>query len=131
MGTSTDGTERTLGQLVADATQDFSTIVRSEIELAKAEISAQAKTAGAGAGMFVGAAFLGLLGVIFLFHTLAQVLDIWLPLWAAYLITTGLLFLMAAILAMVGRSNMKKVQPKPERTIRNAQETIEALKPGS
>jgi hypothetical protein len=69
--------------------------------------------------------------VIFLFHTLAQVLDIWLPLWAAYLITTGLLFLLAAILAMVGRSNMQKVQPRPERTIRNAQETIEALKPGS
>jgi hypothetical protein len=122
------GTERSIGQLVADATQDFSTIVRSEIALAKAEITTQAKTAGKGAGMFAGAAFLGLLGLIFLFHTLAQVLGIWLPLWAGYLITTVLLFAVAAILGLVGRSSMNKVQPKPERTIRNAQETIEAIK---
>jgi hypothetical protein len=122
------GAERTLGQLVADATSDISTIVRSEIELAKAEITAQAKTAGKGAGLLAGAAFVGLLGLIFLFHTLAQVLDIWLPLWAGYLITTGLLFLVAGILGLVGKNSMSRVQPKPERTIKNAQDTIDAIK---
>ena len=61
--------ERTLGQLVADATHDLSTIVRSEIELAKTEITTEAKTAGKSAAMFGAAAFVGLLGVIFLFHT--------------------------------------------------------------
>ena len=57
-----DGTERTIGQLVADATHDVSTIVRSEIALAKAEVAADAKKAGAGAGMFAAAAFVALLG---------------------------------------------------------------------
>ena len=128
MATSGNGTERTLGQLVADATQDISTIVRSEIALAKAEVTAEAKIAGKGAGMLAGAAFVGLLGLIFLFHTLANVLDVWLPLWAGYLITTVLLFLIAAILGLVGKNSMSKVKPKPERTIRNAQETIEAIK---
>ena len=128
MATSGNGTERTLGQLVADATQDISTIVRSEIALAKAEVTAEAKIAGKGAGMLAGAAFVGLLGLIFLFHTLANVLDVWLPLWAGYLITTVVLFLLAAILGLVGKNSMSKVKPKPERTIKNAQETIEAIK---
>ena len=128
MATSGNGTERTLGQLVADATQDISTIVRSEIALAKAEVTAEAKIAGKGAGLLAGAAFVGLLGLIFLFHTLANVLDVWLPLWAGYLITTVVLFLLAAILGLVGKNSMSKVKPKPERTIKNAQETIEAIK---
>jgi hypothetical protein len=124
------GQERTIGQLVADATADISMIVRNEIALAKAEITGEAKLAGKGAGLLAGAAFVGLLGVIFLFHTLANVIAIWLPLWAGYLITTALLFVIAAILGIVGRNNVTKVQPVPERTIKNAQETIEVLKNG-
>lgn len=130
MATSTPGPERTLGQLVADATADISTIVRSEIALAKAEITGEAKLAGKGVGLLAGAAFVGLLGLVFLFHTLANVIAIWLPLWAGYLITTALLFVIAAILGLVGKNSVTKVQPKPERTIKNAQDTIEALKPG-
>ena len=129
---STQGSpERTLGQLVADATHDLSTIVRSEIALAKAEITTEAKTAGKSAAMFGAAAFVGLLGLIFLFHTIVAVLDIWLPEWAGYLITTGLLFAVAAVLALVGKRNIANINGKPERTIKNAQDTIETLKSGS
>ena len=131
MAANADGSERTLGQLVADATADISTIVRSEIALAKAELTVDAKKAGRGAGLFAGAAFVGLLGVIFLFITIANVIAIWLPLWASYLITTVLLFVIAAILGLVGKRSFDNLQGRPERTIRNAQETIEALKPGS
>jgi hypothetical protein len=127
---NTLGQERTIGQLVADATADISAIVRNEIALAKAEITGEAKLAGKGAGLLAGAAFTGLLGLVFLFHTLANVIDVWLPLWAGYLITTVLLFAVAAILGLVGRNNVTKVQPKPERTIKNAQDTIDALKSG-
>lgn len=122
--------ERTLGQLVADATHDMSTIVRSEIALAKVEITTEAKTAGKSAAMFAAAAFVGLLGLIFLFHTLVAVLDIWLPEWAGYLITTGLLFAVAAVLALVGKKNIANINGKPERTIKNAQQTVQALRSG-
>ncbi|NYG06634.1 protein-S-isoprenylcysteine O-methyltransferase Ste14 [Phycicoccus badiiscoriae] len=125
------GTERTIGQLVADATHDVSTIVRSEIALAKAEITADAKKAAAGAGMFAAAGFVALLGLIFFFHTVAAVISIWLPEWAGYLITTGLLFVVALVLALVGRKSMKGMRGKPERTIKNAQETLSTLKSGS
>jgi protein-S-isoprenylcysteine O-methyltransferase Ste14 len=134
--TPTDGIppgtpERTIGQLVADATHDVSTIVRSEIALAKAEITADAKKAATGAGMFAGAAFVGLLGLIFLFHTVALVIHIWLPISASYGITTALLFVVAAILALVGKSQLGKLKGKPEQTIKNAEQTIDALKGSS
>jgi hypothetical protein len=129
--TSAQGTERTIGQLVADATHDLSTIMRNEIALAKAEVASDAKKAGAGAGMFAAAAFVALLGLIFLFHTVVAVIDIWLPEWAGYLITTALLFVVAGILGLLGRSSMRKLKGKPERAIKNAQDTIETLKSGS
>lgn len=131
MSSNQQSAERTIGQLVADATHDISTIMRSEIALAKAEIASDAKSAGVGAAMFGAAAFVGLLGLIFLFHTIAYVLAIWLPLWAGYLITTGLLFVVAAALALLGRKSLKAMKGKPERTIKNAQATITTITSGS
>jgi uncharacterized membrane protein YqjE len=131
MASSPQTPERTIGQLVADATTELSTIMRTEIQLAKAEIAEDAKTAGRSVGMFVGAAFVALMGLVFLFHTIANVIAIWLPVWAGYAITTALLFIAAAVLALVGRSSIQTVKGKPERAIRNAQETIDTLKSAS
>ncbi|PRY59467.1 putative superfamily III holin-X [Knoellia remsis] len=128
MATQT-GPERTVGQLVADATHDVQGIVRSEIALAKAEVSSGAKVMGKGAGLLGGAAFLGLLGLIFLFHTLAQVIAIWLPLWAGYLIVTLVLFLVAAVLGLMGKKALSKAKPVPKRAIAEAEQTIATLKP--
>jgi protein-S-isoprenylcysteine O-methyltransferase Ste14 len=117
MATETDSPERTIGQLVADASHEVEGIVRSEIALAKAEVAAGAKTMGMGVGLLGGAAFVGLLALIFLFHTLVAVLAIWLPEWASYLIVTALLLLIAGVLALVGKNALTK-----------AQQTIAALK---
>ncbi len=120
--------ERTIGQLVADATHDLQGIVRGEIALAKAEVAEGAKVLGKGAGMLAGAAFVGLLGVIFLFHTLAQVVAIWLPEWAGYLVVTVLLFVVAAVLGLLGKNAMQRAKPSPERAIEQGKETVAALK---
>jgi hypothetical protein len=130
MTSSQDTPERTIGQLVADATNDLSSIMRNEIALAKVEVLADAKAAGTGVGLFAAAAFVALMGLVFLFHTLANVIAIWLPLWAGYAITTALLFVAAVILALVGRRTVERVKGKPERAIKNAQETVDALKSG-
>jgi len=120
--------ERTIGQLVADASREMSTLVRSEIALAKAEVTGGLKIGGKGAGLLGGAAFMGLLGVIFLLHTLAQVLDIWLPASAAYAIVTVLLFLVAAVLGLLGKKALSQAKPKPEKAIAEAEKTIAAVK---
>ncbi len=129
MATNIDGPDaRTLGQLVADVSKDVSTILRDEIALAKAELTGGAKSIGKGAAFLGVAAFLGLLGLIFLFHTFAQVIAVWLPVWAGYLIVTGVLFVVAAVLALIGKRAITSAETKPERAIRNAQETVEAVK---
>jgi hypothetical protein len=122
--------ERTLGQLVADATNDMSSIARSEIALAKAEITADAKQAGKGAGMFAGAGVMGFLGlVLLLFAVVYGLVAAGLSVWLSFLIVAVVLFVVAGILALVGKKAVSKVQGKPERTIVTTQETIAAIKP--
>lgn len=128
MATGTTGTERTIGQLVADATHDLEGIVRGEIALAKAEVTSGAKVIGKGAGLLGGAAFLALMAVVFLLHSAAWGIAVWLPVWAGYLIVGVVVLLVAGILAMMGKKALDKARPAPERAIDQAQQTIAVLK---
>jgi hypothetical protein len=122
--------ERTLGQLVAQASDDLSGIVRAEIALAKAELRADVKNVAVGGGLFGAAGYLGLLasitGVITIGYALVAA---GLRAWLAFLIVTAVLLVLAGILALIGRSRIKKIRP-PERTIRSTKEAIAAVKPG-
>lgn len=120
--------ERTISQLVADASHDIQGIIRSEVALAKAEVSAGAKVMGKGAGLLVGAGIIAVFGLIYLFHTLAQVIAIWLPVWAGYLIVTVLLFVVAAILGLLGKKALSGAKASPDRAKKQAQLTIAAIK---
>jgi len=127
-----DTPERTLGQLVADATHDISSIVRSEVALAKAEIGADAKKAVAGAGLFAVAGVFGFLALILLLIAAAYgLVQAGLDPWLSFLIVAVILLVVAGVLALVGKKNVGKIKGKPERTIKNAQETIAAVKPNS
>ena len=122
--------ERTLGQLVAQASDDLSGIVRAEIALAKAELRDDVKNAALGGGLFGAAGYLGLLASITLVITIGYALvAAGLRPWLAFLIVSVVLLLLAGILALIGRSRVRRVGP-PERTIRSAKETIAAVKPG-
>lgn len=130
MAVSTKGAERTLGQLVADATGDLSAIVKGEIALAKLEIKADVAKGGKGAGMLGGAALFGLFAMGFLLTAAAWAIHAGgLPIWAGFLIIGGALLLITLILALIGISALKKVKGKPQRTIANAQQTVSAIKP--
>jgi hypothetical protein len=122
--------ERTLGQLVAQASDDLSGIVRAEIALAKAELRGDVKNAAVGGGLFGAAGYLGVLasvtGVLTVGYALVAA---GLRPWLAFLIVTVALLLVAGILALVGRSRLKRLGP-PERTIRTTKEAIAAVKPG-
>ena len=122
------GSDATLGALVATASRDLSTLVRSEIELAKAELRQEAKNGATGGAMFGAAGFLSLLAVILLsiaaaYGLVALGLH---PGWA-FLIVAGAYLLIAGILALVGKKVISKVGP-PERTIRTSKETASFLK---
>ena len=120
--------ERTLGQLVADATQDVSTIVRSEIDLAKAEITADAKQAGKGAGMLVGAAVAGLLALGAVTAALITLLDDVMATPLAALIVTVLWAVVALVLASAGRKSLQQATPPVPQTVETVKEDIQWAK---
>ena len=124
--------ERTLGQLVADATHDISSIMRSELALAKAEMRADAKKAGLGAGMFAAAGTLVFLALILLLISAAYgLVAAGLAPWAAFLIVAGVLLVIGVILVLAGKRSIDSLQGKPERAIKSTQDTIAAVRPSS
>ncbi len=120
--------EQTLGALFADASRDLSTLVHSEIELAKAEIRRDVKNGITGGAMFGAAGFLAVLVVILLsiaaaYGLVAAGLH---PAWA-FLIVAGVYLLVAGVLVLLGLRSVKKVGA-PERTIRTSKDTAAFLK---
>ena len=87
--------------------EDLSALVEAHIALAKAELQDGLKAKGAGAGAFGAAGALGWLGLQGLLITIGLVLALVLPGWAAALIVTGVLLLLAGVAALVGRKKMK------------------------
>ncbi|GGB26562.1 hypothetical protein GCM10011492_16000 [Flexivirga endophytica] len=130
MAQTTKGTERTLGQLVADASTDLKSIIKDEIALAKVEVKADVAKGGKGAGLLAGAGLFALYMLGFLLLALAWGLHAaGLSVWLGMLITAGVLLVITLILALLGISALKKVKGKPARTIDNAQRTVAAVKP--
>lgn len=115
--------EPSLGELVAAASRDLSTLLHKEVELAKAEVKGELKTAGLGAGLFGGAAGMGLFAGIFLSIALAYGIGHFTGLGWGFLIVGGLYGTAAALCALVGKSKITKVGP-PARTIETVKDDI-------
>lgn len=112
-----------VGELVRQASEHVSTLVRAEVELAKSELSGSVKRAGIGGGLLAAAGVVLLFSVPFLFVVLAEFLvEIGVARWLAYLIVWVLFLIVAVILALLGRRSLKKVR-KPERTIETVRGT--------
>ena len=116
------------GQLASEVAKDLSTLVRQEIALAKAELQQEAKTAGVAAGALGGAGFAGYFVLVFLSLGLMWGLDSWMPLGWAAVVVAAVWAVVAAVLAVVGRSRLKKFNPKPERTIETVKEDVQWAK---
>jgi membrane protein implicated in regulation of membrane protease activity len=107
---------------------DISTLIRSEIELAKAEVGQSAKKAGISVGLFAAAGVLVAFAGIYFFVTVAEALTaLGLPRWVSYGIVTVFLLLLAGIAALIGRRMLKKVE-KPERTMETLNDLPEVLR---
>jgi uncharacterized membrane protein YqjE len=120
--------EPSLGQLVDESIGSLQQIVRSEIELAKLELTSSVKNAGVGIGFFIAAAVVIVFSLTFLFIAIAEVLARYLmPRWAAFLAVFGLLILVAGISVWIGVRKVKRVRA-PARTIATSKDTVADLK---
>jgi hypothetical protein len=117
-----------LGELVANASQQMSVLVRSEIELAKLELKVEAKKAAIGAVGFGAAAFLGLFALLMLSFAAAYGINsLGLAKGWSFLIVGGSYLLLAGVLALTGLKSVTKIGP-PKRTLKTTKETVAALK---
>jgi membrane protein len=125
-------TDRSVAELVEDATTQIRTLVRDELQLATIELKRKGKRLGVGAGAFGGAglvaAYAGaalVAGVILLLAT------VWAA-WVAALVVAGAGLLVAGALALAGRSQVKRaVPPIPQQAVEGVQRDIKAVKEGA
>lgn len=122
-----DTTPRPLGELIGEITSDLSTLMRQEVELAKAELAQSAKRAGKGAGMFGGAGFAGYMVLLFLSTSLWWALGTHLGLGWSALIVAALWALVAVVLIVLGRKEFAAIKGL-QRTTETVQKIPNAIK---
>ena len=121
--------DRPIPELMKDLSEQTTTLVRQEIELAKAEMTAKGKQVGIGAGAFGGAAVVGLYAVGALTACVILALSLAVDAWLAALIVGVVYAAVAGVLALVGKNKTQAgAPPVPERAISSTKEDVEWAK---
>ena len=121
--------ERPTGELLKELSDHTTTLVKQEIELAKAELEQKGKKAGIGAGMFGGAGLFGVFSLAALTTCIIAVLESPLSLWLAALIVAVVYAAVAGVLALQGRNKVQEaVPPVPEEATESVKEDVQWAK---
>jgi len=121
--------DRPVGDLMKDLSEQTSTLVRKEVELAKAELAVKGKRAGIGAGMFGGAGLFGFFAFAALTATFILALAEAVAPWLAALIVTVVYGAIAGVLALQGKNKVQEATPPvPERAVDSTKEDVEWVK---
>jgi len=121
--------ETSTGDLVKNLSEQVSRLIRDELKLAEYEMTAKAKRAGRGAGMFGGSGLLALYGIACFLAAAIIGLALVVPAWAAALIVGGALLIVAGIAAMLGKSQFGQATPAvPEQTVQSVKADVEEIK---
>ncbi|MEU9307793.1 phage holin family protein [Streptomyces sp. NPDC048256] len=127
-GHRSDG-HHTVGELVGQATEQLSRLVRQELALAKHEFTEKGRRAGRGGGLLGAAGAFAYAGLLALAGAGVAALSLTLPVWAAALIVTAVLFVIAGVLAAVGRGQLRRAAPPtPEQALGSVRADIEEIK---
>jgi Putative Actinobacterial Holin-X, holin superfamily III len=121
--------DRSLAELFKELSDQTTTLVRQEIDLAKAELAVKGKQAGVGAGLFGGAGMFGLYALGALTACVILALATAVTGWLAALIVTAIYGAIAGVLALTGKEKVKQgVPPVPEHTVESVKEDVEWTK---
>jgi len=121
--------DRSMGDLLKQLSQETTTLVKQELDLAKAEMAEKGKHAGKGIGLFSGAGLFGLGAFLALTAAIIAGLSEAMDVWLAALIVTVVYGVVAAVLAKSGQSQIKEATPAaPEQTVETLKEDVEWAK---
>jgi uncharacterized membrane protein YqjE len=118
--------DKSIGALVSEATKHVSTLVRAEVELARAEITAEVKKGLQGSVFFVIALTVLLFSLFFLFFFLGELLALWMSRPLAFGLVFVLMLLVAGLFGFLGYLRVRRIR-KPERTISTLKESAAVL----
>jgi uncharacterized membrane protein YqjE len=126
-----DPSQSSTGELIGQLSDQLSRLVRDEVRLAQTEVTQKAKRLGMGAGLFGAAGVVALLGAGALVTAAILGLATLMPGWLAAIIVAVVLFLVAAVLACVGKKDVDRATPPlPTETIASVQADITSVKQG-
>ncbi len=134
MSTSADyppprDTGESVGELVKQASEQISRLMRQELRLAQAEMQQKGKRFGLGGGLLGGAGVIGFVALQAVAATAVIALDLVWPLWLAALVVTGVLLVVAAVLAAVGKKQVGRATPAaPEQAIHSVKADVAEIK---
>lgn len=118
-----------VGELVGQATEQLSLLVRQEVALAKEELAEKGRRAGRGGGLLGAAGAVAYVGFMTLAAAGVAALSLVLDVWAAALIVMAVLFVIAAVLAAVGRAQLRgATPPKPELALDSVRADMDEIK---
>jgi uncharacterized membrane protein YqjE len=119
---------RSISDVLEDIVANVQTIIRSEVRLAKTEITEEATKAGRAAAMLAAGAVAALFTVWLFLLTLLYSLATVIPMWSAALLVFVIMAVITAVLLITGKKRMKSVHGKPEKTIETVKENVEWVK---
>ena len=122
------GSQASLGELFSEVSNDLSTLLRQEVELAKAEMKQEVSKAAKGAGMLAGGGFAGYFAMFFLSLALMYLINLAVPLGWAAAIVGALYGALAAFLGLSGKAKLQSVSPAPTQTIETLKEDAQWAK---
>jgi hypothetical protein len=121
--------EHSIGDLLRQLSEQTATLVRQELDLAKAEMQQKGRRAGLGLGLLGGGGVLALAAVGAFTATLIMLLAEWMDGWLAGLIVTAVMALAAGLLALQGKEKVAAATPPmPEETIETVKEDVQWAK---
>jgi putative superfamily III holin-X len=121
--------EASVSDLVKQASEQISQLMRQELRLAQAEMKQKGKRFGIGGGLFSGAGVIGFIALQALAATAIVALDLVWPLWCAALVVAAVLIAVAAVLAAVGKKQVSQaVPPAPEQAIDGVKADVAEIK---
>jgi len=116
------GTDRPLTGLLTELAQETTTLVRKEVELAKAEVSEKVSQATTGAVSLAAGGLVAFAGLIFLLLAVTYYLATMMEPWLAALIVGGVVTLVGVILVVIGKSRLNACNLQPTRTLATLQD---------
>lgn len=129
MAGTTVRSDQSVGELVKQASEQLSELVRQEMRLAQAELAEKGKRAGRGGGLLGGAGVVAFVAFEAFVAAAIAAIALTLGVWAAALIVGGALALIAAVLALLGRRQFGRAAPAaPERAIASMKADVQEIK---